>query len=74
MEPKKHYPVIIEQDKEGVYIVSCPSFQGCHSYGYTVNEAVDNIREAILACVEDNDYIYDTSMQFVGIRDVELTL
>jgi len=39
-----------------------------------VNEAVDNIREAILACVEDNDNILDTSMQFIGIRDVELSL
>ncbi len=72
MEHRKHYPVIIEQDKEGVFIVSCPSFQGCHSYGYTVNEAIENIREAILACVEDNEYNLDTNMQFIGVRDVEL--
>ena len=26
-----HFPVLIEQDEDNVYIVSCPSFKGCHS-------------------------------------------
>ena len=29
---KKHFPIIIEQDKDGVYIVECPLFKGCRSY------------------------------------------
>jgi len=40
-------PVIIEQDEDGVFIVECPVIQGCHSYGYTLEEALENIKDAI---------------------------
>ncbi len=45
-----HFPIFLEQDEDGIYIVSCPSFKGCHSYGKTVDEAMANIREAIAVC------------------------
>lgn len=39
--PKKfHFPILIEQDEGNIYIVSCPVFKGCHSYGSTINEAL----------------------------------
>ena len=50
---KKHYPVIIEQDKDGVYIVECPVLKSCRSYGRTISEAIENIQEAIGACLLD---------------------
>lgn len=52
MKAKRHFPVIIEQDKDGVFIVECPSYKGCRSYGYTIDEAMQNIREAIQVCME----------------------
>jgi predicted RNase H-like HicB family nuclease len=69
---KKHFPVIIEQDKNGVYIVECPLFKGCRSYGHTIDEAVANIKEAIEVCAE-GDYTEDQAT-FVGIRDIELAI
>jgi predicted RNase H-like HicB family nuclease len=51
---KVHFPILIEQDEDGVYIVSCPSFKGCHSYGKTVDEAMANIQEVIEIC--KNEY------------------
>jgi len=34
LEMKKiHLPIIIEIDEDGYYIVTCPLFKGCHSYG-----------------------------------------
>jgi len=45
--------VIIEQDEDGVFIVECPVIQGCHSYGYTLEEALENIKEAIQLCIEE---------------------
>jgi predicted RNase H-like HicB family nuclease len=45
-------PVIIERDEDGVFIVECPVLQGCHSYGDTLEEALENIREAIQLCIE----------------------
>ncbi len=46
------FPVVVERDEDGVYIVSCPVLQGCHSYGRTLEEALANIREAIAAHIE----------------------
>jgi predicted RNase H-like HicB family nuclease len=53
MMNKVHLPILIETDEDGIYIVSCPSFKGCHSYGKTIEEALKNIKEAIELCIED---------------------
>lgn len=70
---KKHYPIVIEQDRDGVFIVDCPVFEGCRSYGKTIDEALANISEAIQACVEDigQDRLDELS-SFIGVRDVEV--
>ncbi|GFO98173.1 hypothetical protein ig2599ANME_2396 [groundwater metagenome] len=45
--------VVIEEDEEvGGYVVSCPSLQGCFSQGDSIEEALENIKEAIQACLE----------------------
>jgi predicted RNase H-like HicB family nuclease len=71
MKPKtKHFPVVIEQDADGIFILTCPTIAGCHSYGHTVEEGIANITEAIEACLEDGDT--ESESQFVGVRDVQL--
>ena len=50
---KLHLPIIVEIDEDGYYIVSCPLFKGCHSYGETIDEAMANIREVIDMCLEE---------------------
>jgi predicted RNase H-like HicB family nuclease len=67
---RRHFPIIIEQDSDGVFIVDCPSFQGCRSYGDTIEEAMDNIREAIEACMEEMPVADD--VKFIGVRDLEV--
>ncbi len=47
------FPVILEEDVDGGYIASCPFFEGCYSQGETLEEALNNIKEAILLCVEE---------------------
>lgn len=45
--------VVVKPDPEdGGYNVSCPALPGCHSQGDTIDEALENIREAIEACLE----------------------
>jgi predicted RNase H-like HicB family nuclease len=70
---KQHFPVIIEQDEDGYYIITCPSFKGCHSYGETIAEAVKNITEAIELCIEDGN-IEDETNTFIGMRDIEVEI
>ncbi len=40
------FHVILEKDADGYY-VWCPRLKGCHSQGKTVEEAMENIREAV---------------------------
>ena len=64
------FPVIVELDEDGVFIVSCPTFKGCHSYGKTIDEAMSNLSEVIEICVEESGNKFDTLNKFVGIREI----
>jgi predicted RNase H-like HicB family nuclease len=44
--------VTLYQDEDGWFVVECPVIPGCMSQGRTEAEALDNIREAILLCLE----------------------
>ena len=41
------YTVIFEKEEEGGYHVFCPTLPGCHTQSETIEEGVENIREAI---------------------------
>lgn len=47
------FKVFLEPDRTGGYVVSCPSLPGCFSQGETLDEALENIKEAIELCVEE---------------------
>lgn len=81
METKKadiiHLPILIEQDEDNIYIVSCPVFKGCHSYGKTVDEALNNIKEVISLCLEeekDKDKQTHFLNRFIGFRELQVSL
>lgn len=44
--------VILEPEEDGGYSVHCPALPGCSSQGDTLEEALDNIREAILGILK----------------------
>ena len=46
------FPVTVDRDEDGVWIVECPSIPGCVSQGPTKARALKNIREAIKLCLE----------------------
>jgi len=48
-----NFKVVIREDLEdGGYNVSCPALPGCHSQGETIEEALENIKDAIRGCME----------------------
>ncbi|MGB9595313.1 MAG: type II toxin-antitoxin system HicB family antitoxin [Candidatus Poribacteria bacterium] len=67
---KLHLPIIIEIDEDGFYIVSCPLFKGCHSYGESIDEAMANIREVIDMCLEETKP--EELNKFIGFREMEV--
>lgn len=42
-----HYTVVLEPDEEGGFTATVPVLPGCISEGDTVEEALENIKEAI---------------------------
>jgi predicted RNase H-like HicB family nuclease len=47
-----NYKVVISEGEDGWYVVECPSIPGCVSQGKTVEEALENIKDAIQGCLE----------------------
>ena len=69
-----HLPILVEQDENNIYIVSCPFFKGCHSYGKTIDEAMANIKEVIDMCIEEENEKVSEINRFIGFRDMQVTL
>ncbi len=47
-----HYTVILDHQAEGGYHVFCPALPGCRSEGDSLDEALENIKEAMEVYVE----------------------
>jgi len=47
-----NFKVVLQEAEEGGYIVSCPALPGCHSQGDSTEEALRNIKEAIVGCLD----------------------
>ncbi len=47
-----NYPVVIHKDKDSDYGVTVPDLPGCFSAGETMEEALENVAEAILCHAE----------------------
>lgn len=45
------YPVVVHESEYG-YDVHCPLLPGCHSQGNTIEEALENIKDAIAVYLE----------------------
>lgn len=49
----RSFHVILSPQPDGGFFVECPSLPGCYSQGDTREEALANIREAILLVLDD---------------------
>jgi predicted RNase H-like HicB family nuclease len=63
--------VVIEPGEDGYFVVHCPSLKTCVSQGRTREEAIRNIREAILLYLEPEPEEIGVSS---GCEVVDLTL
>lgn len=45
------FVVTIDRDEDGTWVVECPSIPGCVSQGATKGEALENVKDAIAACL-----------------------
>ena len=47
------YRITIEKGEDFGFIAHCPAIPGCHSQGKTIEEAIENIKDAIKGCLEN---------------------
>ncbi len=51
----RQFPIVVEKDEGDFYVVECPLFRGCYSQGKTLDQAIKNIKEVILLCLEEKE-------------------
>lgn len=52
---------MLRKEDGGGYSVSNLALEGCYSQGDTVEEALENIKEATLLCLEDDAFEHESS-------------
>jgi len=66
------FTVVIERDEDGFYVGSVPSLRGCHTQGKTIDELLNNIKEAIELCLEVEGI--EIQEEFIGIQKVQIEI
>lgn len=60
----KHFVIALEPEDGGGFHVWCPELRGCHSFGMTEEEAVDNIVQTI------SQYLNELVARYGQISDI----
>jgi predicted RNase H-like HicB family nuclease len=69
----KIYTVLIEQDEDGIFIGKVPELKGCATQGRTIDELMENVKEAISLYLEVNGNKDNfPKLKFVGLQQVEV--
>ena len=66
------YPVMIEQDEDGIFVATAPDIPGCYTQGKTVEQVMQRIKEAIKCCLEAEEKEMLEPMKFIGVQRVEI--
>ena len=63
--PQEFY-VIIERDEDGLFVGEVPQLKACYSQGETIDELMNNIKEVVELCLEEQDET--PLLEFVGVH------
>jgi predicted RNase H-like HicB family nuclease len=75
MKKKFTAQIIIEQDEAGFYVAECPALKACYAQGKTFEEAIENIKDVIMLCLEDfKGKTLPVQPEIIGIKRLELAL
>ena len=67
---KYEFPIIIEQDEDGMFIATATSLKGCHTQAKTITTLLKRIKEAILLCMDVEKNV--PRLRFVGLQEIEV--
>ncbi len=70
--------VVVEQDEDSVFIAECPALQGCYAQGKTFEQAIKNIQDVIMMCIQEmNDENKKINLKYpevIGIKTLEVSV
>lgn len=70
----RKFHVLIEQDEDGGYIGKVSELKGCLSQGDTLDELMENIKEAIELCLEveaeGKKALREEISTFIGLQEI----
>ncbi len=66
--------MVVEKDEDGFYVGEVPSLRACYAQGKTMEELLDNIREVIVLCLEDDPEAITCASEFVCVQKVTMDL
>ena len=67
---KKEFYVVIERDEDGYFVGEVPQLRACYSQGETIDELMENIKEVIELCLEEEQEV--PSSEFIGVRKLTM--
>lgn len=68
---KRNFIVLIEKDENGTYVAEVPDLKGCYTQGDTVEEVMENIKEVIEMCLEEQGDV--PAREFIGVQKIEVS-
>lgn len=69
---ERTFDVVVTEDEDGMFVATVPALRGCVTQGETKEEALENIKEAILLCLETgekpDDFVRSVSVASVSVE------
>lgn len=67
----REFTVIIERGEDGYYIGTVPELKGCHTQGKTLDELMENVKEAVQLCLEVLEE-EEKGTEFIGVQKIKV--
>jgi predicted RNase H-like HicB family nuclease len=64
---RRELNVLVERDREGLYVGTVPQLKGCHTQARSLDELMERMREAAELCLEVQGEEVD-ELEFVGFQ------
>ena len=69
-EMQMKFHLTFERDEDGKYVAECTDMPGCLSEGDTLEEAIENMSEAIIGCLKSRLKIAGENLKVLSFENI----
>ena len=70
MTRKREFYIIVERDEDGFFVGEVPQLKACYSQGKTLDELMENMKEVIEMCLEEEEF--EETSEFIGVQKITI--